>query len=476
MSHEIRTPLHSVLGATELLRTADSSNSDEYLDLIEAAGQTLLQTLNNVLDYSKLRNEPLKPRPVTVNLAEDIASFDRVAAVGRDPDNVRLEFEISDNLPSRIRIDWAMTQQVLSNLVSNAIRVDDGRGVVVSLTDATTSAGCRTLRVEVRDHGPGISAENAVSLFRSFERASARETGSGGAGLGLAISHHLIEAMNGKIDYRNLECGALVWFEVPFEICAAPAPVARESLTPATANLQTTPHCLLVDDDPIGSTVTKRLLERLGFQVDHAATIADASRASRRTSFDVFVVDYILPDGDGPSLVRELRQSSQNSACYVALTANVEALASDDQLSQLFSCILAKPVDQKTLAAVLPVPQNAALQADSFDATGTNASLEGLSPGTLLAMTETFQDAWASFRCDIGTCADRTNLAFQAHRLAGSTAVLGLPELETLLREFERRSRSQCHEDEIVPLLAQLDCDLQEIGSWHRLCKLAGRS
>ena len=75
MSHEIRTPLHSVLGATELLRTADSKNADDYLDLIEAAGQTLLQTLNNVLDYSKLRDEPPKPRPVAVNLAAELGSI-----------------------------------------------------------------------------------------------------------------------------------------------------------------------------------------------------------------------------------------------------------------------------------------------------------------------------------------------------------------------------------------------------------------
>lgn len=476
MSHEIRTPLHSVLGATELLRTAGSDNADDYLDLIEAAGQTLLQTLNNVLDYSKLRNELPKPRPVAVNLAQNISAFDRIAAVGRKRDNARLVFEVSSELPSWIRIDWAMTQQVLSNIVSNAIRVDDGRGVVVSLTEATENTSYRSLRIEVRDHGPGISSEDATSLFRPFERASARETGSGGAGLGLAISQHLIEAMSGRIGYRNCESGALVWFEVPFEICAVPASDVHNATAPVATHPQTTPRCLLVDDDPIGSTVTKRLLERLGFHVDHAATIADASRASQSTTYDVFVVDYILPDGDGPSLVCELRRNSPKSSRYVALTANVEALASNEGISQLFSCILAKPVDQKTLSTVLLTPSSSTPPTASSDSIALNGNLDELSPETILAMAETFRDEWSCFRRDIGTYSDKRELAFQAHRLAGSTAILGLHELESPLREFERRCNSQCGGDEIGRLVSLLDRDLQQIESWKQLCKMAGRS
>ncbi len=475
MSHEIRTPLHGVLGATELLRTADSGGStDDYLDLIEAAGQTLLQTLNNVLDYSKLRNELPKPRPVSVNLAQNIAAFDRVAAAGRKLDNACLCFEISPELPFWIEIDWAMTQQVLSNLVSNAIRVDDGRGVRVSLSEATKDMACRYLRFEVRDHGPGISADEAKSLFRPFERASARETGSGGAGLGLAISHHLVEAMSGTIGYRNLKRGALVWFEVPFVACSAPAPSKRDVLMPVTTDPQTTPCCLLVDDDPIGSKVTKLLLERLGFHVDHAMTIAAASRASQSTNYDVFVVDYILPDGDGPSLVRNLRRSAPRSSFYVALTANVEALASDNELSQLFSHILAKPVDQKTLSTVLSVPHSSVRSAVASDALVADDRLDGLAPGTILAMIETFQEAWNSFRRDIGALTDKRELAFQAHRLAGSTAILGLTELEIPLREFEKCCESHSDNAKILRLLTQLDCDLTEIGSWNHLCERSG--
>ena len=474
MSHEIRTPLHSVLGATELLRTADGDGAEDYLDVIEAAGQTLLQTLNNVLDYSKLGNGLPVPRPTAINLVQMVSAFDRVATAGRNRDGTPLQIVIAPELPSWLRIDWAMTQQVLSNLVSNAVRVAGGRGVVVGLSDVTANAGERVLRVEVRDHGPGIPPEDAEALFRPFDSANARETGSGGAGLGLAISHHLVEALGGKIGYRNCEDGALVWFEVPFEACSQPVSEAPDLPVPADPVTRDRPHCLLVDDDPIGSTVTTRLLERLGFRVDHAETVAEAFRLAQAAAYDVFVVDYILPDGNGPELVRGLRDATSRTARYVALTANVEALAGDDVTSRLFHRILAKPVDQKTLSSALLVPTNETVPAFKPETAYSNASLQGLSSETIHAMTEAFQKAWCDFRSGICTSTDRTELAVQAHRLAGSTAILGLSELEAPLRELERHCHGAGDQAEIASLLGQLDRDLPQIRSWVELRKLAG--
>ncbi len=476
MSHEIRTPLHSVLGATELLRTANTDTADTYLDLIENAGQTLLQTLNNVLDFSKLANDPPVPQPLDVDLRLAIDSFERVAAVGPNRDKAMLVIELAPTLPRHVLIDWAMTQQVLSNLVSNAIRADDGRGVTVSVRQVGPGAGC--LRFEVRDHGPGIPTEDAEALFRPFEKVSARDTGSGGAGLGLAIAHHLVEAMQGRIGYRNRETGALVWFEVPIEPGTAPTTQRGAATGPEPAAPLGAPRCLLVDDDPIGSTVTGRQLERLGFHVEHAARVADAAAAAGRTHFDLFVVDYILPDGDGPTLVRDLRGQLPAGSRFVALTANVEALESRQDLSHLFDAILAKPVGQSTLASALRRHVRIEPVA-AFAPSGAGDHLKGLSPDTVRAMVQAFELAWEEFRRDLRqNPPDRnaTDLGHQAHRLAGSSAILGIGELEAPLRDLEKRWPLRGDDEGLASLLESLDRDLAMLGSWPGICRQAGLS
>lgn len=477
MSHEIRTPLHSVLGATELLRTADYDTAGTYLDLIENAGQTLLQTLNNVLDYSKLENDPPEPRPSAVNLRLAIEAFERIAAVGPNRNMTELIFEIAPDLPAHVRIDWAMTQQVLSNLVSNAIRADGGSGVTVSVLQS--GATVPTLRFEVHDNGPGIAPEDAAALFRPFENANARDTGSGGAGLGLAIAHRLVEAMQGRVGYLNRESGASVWFEVPLEASETPLPDRGEPGVKSLIAPEDAPRCLLVDDDPIGSTVTARQLERLGFQVDCAATVAEASEAAGRTVFDVFVVDYILPDGDGPALVKSLRARPATGARFVALTANVEALAGSEDLSHLFDEILAKPVDQRTLSEALFAQRQSVPAMPGNLPNLARSNLEGLSPETIQAMARTFESAWEEFRQALrqgGSGAGMPDLAHQAHRLAGSTAILGIDELETPLRELERRWPERHDDDGISALLTSLDRDLTQVGSWAGICDRAGLS
>ncbi|WP_424974196.1 ATP-binding protein [Dinoroseobacter sp. S124A] len=470
MSHEIRTPLHSVLGATELLRTADTATAQSYLDLIETAGQTLLQTLSNVLDYSKLANDPPEPRVTTLDLAQVLTTYERIATVGQGRETANLSLEIAGDLPRWVRIDWAMVQQVLSNLISNAIRVDDGRGVVMSIQRCSSEAPA--LRFEVRDHGPGLPLADAEALFKPWEKTNARETGSGGAGLGLAIAHHLVEAMRGRIGYRNGAEGAVIWFEIPFDPGQAPA--TTPTAPPDEPGSQSPRHqrCLLVDDDPIGSTVTAKQLERLGFAVTSAGSLAEADAACARGGFDVFVVDYTLPDGDGPSLVRRLRAQGPEGPRFVALTANVEALERGAGLRHLFDEILAKPVDQAALANALKRPPP---PVTSPAAAAARASLQGLSAETVAAMLAAFEDAWTEFRIRLREArAGRApaDLGLQAHRLAGSTAILGLSDLEAPLRALDQRWSERASPEDLGPMLTTLDRDLTQVPSWNALLAL----
>ncbi|WP_372576601.1 ATP-binding protein [Ruegeria hyattellae] len=468
MSHEIRTPLHSVLGAAELLRTADQANSETYLDVIEGAGKALLQTLSNVLDYSKLENEPPVPRPTNTDLSEEIRAFGRIAIIGRNVARTPLDFTIDASVPKSAHIDWGMTQQVLSNLVSNAQKADSGDGVSVSIKCISTQGGSQSLRFEVCDHGPGIPQNAAAALFCPFERTIARDTGNGGSGLGLAISHYLVEAMDGQIGYENRATGATVWFEVPLRHPKL-KDLANQSIPNRTARKSPAARfCLLVDDDPIGAIVTYRQLERIGLVVTLAASVEQARRISQEAEFDVYVIDYLLPDGDGPTLVKDLKQRSGNRAKFLALTANVDALLGR---SENFDEVLAKPAGQVSLASAIfgsgirEFPVATAVR-DEFK------GLQGLAPETIAAMINTFASNWSDFRSQLRDWEPDTSshmLALAAHRLAGSCAIMGLSELEPALRKLE----AECNEEErpgnLAAFLPALDRDLAEISSWRRL-------
>lgn len=466
MSHEIRTPLHSVLGAVELLRTADPDRSDTFLDVIEGAGKALLQTLNNVLNYSKFENDPPVPRPTDTDLFEEIRVYSRIAIIGGNVARTPLEFDIGADVPKSAHIDWGMIQQVLSNLVSNAQKADNGEGVAVSIRRIPAGENREALRFEVRDHGPGLPEHAATALFRPFENTTARDTGNGGSGLGLAISHHLVEAMTGRIGYENLEKGALVWFEVPLFQSETLDPTGPRSLSHSNRKLPRAQSCMLVDDDPIGANVTAHQLERIGLKVTRAASVAEAKRHAAEAEFDVYVVDYLLPDGDGPALVAYLRQRTSRRAKFLALTANVDALVGR---STGFDEVLAKPAGQVSLSSAI---FGSGSRSFPTGPTGgkDSESLQGLAPGTVKAMIDVFASNWTDFRRQLRAAdTPRHVLTLSAHRLAGSCAILALSELEKALRTLEDECNDEGRPVNLAAHLSALDRDLADIPSWQRL-------
>lgn len=461
MSHEIRTPLHSVLGATDLLRNSDVDTHANYLDVIESAGQSLLQTLNNVLDYSKLENSPPVPRPVMTDLRAAIEAFQRVAAIRTTEQKPPVRAVVAPDVPRRVGIDWAMTRQVLTNLVSNAIRFDDGCGVHIDVSALSTDF----LRFVVRDHGPGIGDADAAALTQPFNQIEARDTGCGGAGLGLAISSYLVRAMGGRIGYENVDDGSRVWFELPHSAIASAHDECPDDRGPSVSRGNTGCRCLLIDDDHAGSMVTARQLELLGFSVDQAGTVTQAMKRAAAADYDVFVVDYLLPDGDGPTLVKSL-SALHPHARAVAFTANVEAVKDSDQANRLFDAVLAKPADLAALGDALRWVGGGSKTVRTISAV---APVSELTEETAQAMAKAFADQWDAF-CDEfltgGPVPELTALGHAAHRLAGSAALLGLGEVETPLRSLERKCDSGAPWSEIEPVLASLEVDLETLTSW----------
>ncbi|WP_372921507.1 ATP-binding protein [Roseovarius sp.] len=465
MSHEIRTPLHGVLGAAELLRDARQDQRLIYLDAIESTGRALLRTLSNVLNYSS--NEAHLPAAQTRphDLRATLDDYARVATIWGGARAVSVDLHVAANLPAWASLDWSMIQQVLTNLVSNAIRHDTGAGVSIRARRAFRRGAEGTwLRFEVANHGSGLSDDRVETLFQPFgQRLTTRQHASGdssGAGLGLAISRRLIEALDGRIGFRNRAGGIVFWFEVPYRraapVAQAPEPIVRP-VTPTKPALR----CLLVEDDRIGRLVTADHVRRGGAHVTEAGTGAAALRLAGDASFDLCIVDYHLPDMNGAHLATRLRALCPE-ARLVALTANVEKIAelgcaAGEQTVPTFDAFLSKPASGAALRNVLnnlrnhkcatqyanePQPE---VHSDSPEETVWHAA-NHIPAATRRAMAAEFDRLWPARIADLRrhlAQGDAGQIAGSAHLLAGSCAVMGLNEHARSLMTLELACRSE---------------------------------
>ncbi len=470
MSHEIRTPLHGVLGASELLREADSECQGPYVDAIETAGRHLLQTLNKVLDFSRLEARPPKPTPQPCSLHAVLKEYGHFASVWARRAKVPVSLSVARNLPHSVVIDWEMTQQVLTNLVSNAIRHDCGDGVTIAVRRRRSVLEQRFLRFEVLDNGRGILPGDAEMLFEPFGARSPGTASSSGAGLGLAISRRLIEAMGGSIGFRSRRAGgAAFWFDLPYEY------LRNQATTDMTTRPETSYaipksdqlSCLLVDDDQISRMVTADQLRRDGITVTEAASVADALNYTKASAFDVFVVDYHLSDGDGATLVSGLRSNLAKTANprFVALTANADMVERACEGGHPFDALLAKPIAGADLAAAVrapgPLPSPVPSSPQKLD---TPCSLSELSPRVVDAMAEAFTAQWDNEVAKLSSAMERgdlSRLAEQAHRVASSCAVMGITGLAASLRDLELECRYGQNQPDLSTWQARLGPQLQ---------------
>ncbi|WP_392664528.1 ATP-binding protein [Amaricoccus sp. B4] len=437
MSHEIRTPLHGVLGATELLHDAGPDEFDGYLDAIEVAGRHLLQTLNKVLDYSRLEARPPTPTTRPINLHAALSDYRGFAATLAQNAGGDFHLKRSARLPKGVEIDWEMTQQVLTNLVSNAVRYSRG---AVTLTVGRRAGPPALLRFEVADDGPGVAPEVAKTLFEPFGAVTPGRGATSGSGLGLAISRRLVTAMGGSIGMAGHRGGATFWVELPLAVAKAPSPTAR---LPASSLAQAeTPgalRCLAVDDDTVSLFVTLEHLRRLGIEASQAGTMRAALALADRQDFDLFVLDYHLSDGDGVDLLAELRRRGKihSGTRAVALTANAELIAAQGGGVAQFDAIIAKPANADALRKALR-EENAKAGAPP------GPWLEGVSPGIVRAMVDAFENQWDSDHSAFVAALDARNPAEAAqiaHRLAGSCAALGFADIAEALKGFEASCR-----------------------------------
>ncbi len=361
MSHEIRTPLNAMLGLAQLLEgEALSAEQRHLVQGLRTAGRSLLGLVNDILDLSKLESGRLRLEVRTYAPAAVLAQVTSLLGQQARAKGLDFRLEMPAGLSPWLRGDPLRLEQILVNLVGNAVKFTEHGGVLIRVSQQEVDTRTVRLRLEVRDTGIGISPEDLAILGTPFTQADGSITRRfGGTGLGLAISKQLVKRMGGRVGVDStLGVGSTFWFELPCERSSANDPPPQEAAPaerPAGPCLSGV-HCLVVDDSPLNREVVERALRREG---GRATLVADGQQAldclrAHAQEIDAVLMDLQMPVMDGLTATRAIRQALGLTALpVIAFSANV--LAEQRQRAQEagVSDFLAKPVDLDDLVAVL---------------------------------------------------------------------------------------------------------------------------
>ncbi len=315
MGHEIRTPMTGVLGMSELLLDTElDERQRSYATAIHQSGKLLLRLVNDSLDLARvdagklaLDDHPLDP----VALARDVVALQQPLAERK---GLRLDLVMAERVPAQIWGDAMRIQQILLNLVNNALKFTEHGGVTLALS----RYGDR-LRIRVTDTGPGMSAEVCARLFNRFEQAEGVTRRHGGSGLGLAICRELTLLMGGTIAVSSMP-GVGSTFDVDLPIYE----VARASKAPPSGiatGLGPPLDVLVAEDDVVSAEVVCGLLRQLGHRPLHVTNALAALTEMKVMRYGLVLIDLDLPGIDGLALAGMLRRSGHADLPLIAVTA-----------------------------------------------------------------------------------------------------------------------------------------------------------
>ena len=319
MSHEIRTPMTGVLGMVDFLKeTPLMSDQMQSLETISECSKTLLNTLSDVLDISKMEAGKLTVNPVNFDFHGVLMNSFKILKPYAEKKNIALVLKIDAAVPQYAFGDPSRLQQVVINLVNNAVKFTHQGGVTLR-----SAYRDNALRIEIEDTGIGISEKNIKRLFQKFSQADGSISRKyGGSGLGLSISKQLVELMGGAIGVASQkDQGSVFWVNIPYK-----PPVAEKKTDPQTQAFADIPpqRILLVEDNQVNQVIVTRILTKKGHTVAVAVEGETALQMVQNGTYDFILMDCSLPGKSGIEVTREIKQLGKKYADIpiIALTAN----------------------------------------------------------------------------------------------------------------------------------------------------------
>ncbi|OGI12032.1 MAG: hypothetical protein A2Y40_07860 [Candidatus Margulisbacteria bacterium GWF2_35_9] len=362
MSHEIRTPINGILGMTTLFKRDNlTSEQIDQLEIIKISTNSLLNLVNDILDFSKIEAGLLELESIPFNIKNLLSDKLKMFKPMLNDKDINLFSFVSDDVPEYVKGDPARIQQIIINLISNAIKFTHEGGIEVNCTVKKDLQKHLLLQFEVKDSGIGIPKGKTGIIFDSFRQADGSHTRKyGGTGLGLSICKQLVGLMHGKIWVKSkVDVGSSFFFNIKLDkLTDAELTAQKIDDVSKTINIEDfkTLKVLLAEDFAINQKVFKGMLEMFGHQTVIANDGVEALSLYQNENFDLVFMDIQMPNMDGVEStirIREYENKSGKRTPIIALTAHAMKGDREKYISKGMDDYLSKPINSENLEKLL---------------------------------------------------------------------------------------------------------------------------
>jgi signal transduction histidine kinase/DNA-binding NarL/FixJ family response regulator len=357
MSHEIRTPMNAILGFTRLLfETNLSQEQKSFVDAIHFSGENLLVIINDILDLSKIQSGKMTIEKYEFNVHELVKGIIKVMQPRAQEKGLTLIDKIDAQIIPIVKGDPVRLNQILTNLISNAIKFTEKGGVTVELSSLASEGIYELFEFRIQDSGIGIPEDKQSVIFDDFVQASDDTTRKyGGTGLGLSIVKKLVTLQKGKIALQSSPgIGSTFTVHLTFEkvnIKESVSSAAIPSLSDFAEKLRGT-TVLVAEDNTLNQALVKKILEKAGCQMDIASNGLEAIHYLQNKVYDVVLMDVQMPEMDGYETTQYIRNEMAAPQCNIPIIA-MTAHAFGDDVSRCISAgmndYISKPFKAETL-------------------------------------------------------------------------------------------------------------------------------
>jgi len=353
MSHELRTPLNAVLGYAQILQSEPGLTEFQVnrLDKIRSGGEHLLAMINDVLDLSRIEAGKVELQPVPMSLSSLLGAVCSVIRAAAERKGLSFTCDVAADLPAAVQVDGKRLEQVLLNLLHNAVKFTERGQVSLRLRRVGMADPARAcIRFEIADSGIGIAPAQLAVLFRPFEQAGDERPQHGGTGLGLAISQRIVAMMGGNIEVES-QPGAGSLFRFQVDVALADFDAAAQARHGVDEPAAVWRRLLVVEAATMRDADLSQRLQACGFELTYAHDAASAVAQARAHVPDLILVDIGMPEARGVVAIRRLREDALLRG--VALIALSPTAAPHELAGSGADALLPLPLDLAALAAAI---------------------------------------------------------------------------------------------------------------------------
>jgi len=488
-SHEIRTPMTAIIGLTEMALTMSQSNEQaRLLELTRSSSRSLLELVNDILDLSRIESGKFSIKPASFDLIQLLKELEQLFEFQTRKTRVKVSFSLAPELPQQIVSDPVRIRQILLNLLSNALKFTE-KGEIGLLAKVKKDSDHELLEIRVYDTGCGISQEVQEHLFEPFTFSDQyTRHAAKGAGLGLAISRQITDLLKGRLYLEKTDSnGSIFSLEIPFKRGdSAKEPVVTVAGQTLLTRDNRPLHFLIADDNEINLFLAGSIIEKYGGTHQYAKNGREAHEILRTGGFDIALIDIQMPELDGLSLIKMVRQndSPAKDIPIIAVSAFISDEEKQEALQAGANSYLVKPYFPKDLLHLVEqfADRTETPESKEFISTTEPSDISNdgkpvlrqiviaeleirilKKPENIRKISEIFTRRSEELLKDLCACeqsGDGTRLREVIHSIKGLVGMLGARNTFELARELEEH----CKNGQLTPVFQQLNNLRQQIG------------